>query len=108
VVAKVAIISITIVVLVLIALGTGIYLARRQERIQARRHGYAMRGDLNRSEEQALVTMLAEAADIFRGLGQNTSEYQYLDDIEILRANTKIDVGRWLARYDNTKEKISK
>jgi len=106
VVAKVAIVSIALVAVVLFVLGTGIYLARRQERIQARERGFALKGDLNRPEEQALLSMLAKAADIFRGLGQNTGGG--LDDIEILRADTKIDVGQWLARYDNTKEKISK
>jgi hypothetical protein len=50
--------------------------------------------------------MLAEAEVIFRGLGQNTG--LGLADMEILRADTKIDVGRWLKRYNNAKEKISK
>lgn len=107
-VAKTAIISITFVVIVVIAVGTGIYLARRQERIRARDRGQALKGDLNRSEEQALMVMLAQAATILRGLGQNTEAN--FGDPEILRADTRIDVGRWLSRYDKTivKEKVNK
>lgn len=105
-VAKTAIVSITFVVIVVIAVVTGIYLAKRQERIHARERGFALKGDLNRSEEQALLSMLAEAERIFQGLGQNTG--LGLEDLEILRADTKIDVGRWLKKYNNTKEKISK
>lgn len=105
-VAKAAIVGITIVVIVAIVALLGVYIAKRNERIRARDKGQALRGDLNRYEERALLTMLAEAANIFRGLGQNTGGG--LDDIEILRADTKIDVGQWLARYDSTKEKISK
>lgn len=105
-VAKVAIISVTITVIVLIAVGLGIYLARRQERIQARDKGQALKGDLNRSEEQAMVALLASAERIFRNLGRN--DESNFGDPEILRADTKIDVGRWLQVYDNKMEKVSK
>lgn len=106
-VARVAIISITIVVIVAIAAGLGVYLARRQERIRNRDKGHALKGDLNRSEEQALISMLAQAATIMRNLGRN--DVGNFDDPEILRADTRIDVGRWLARYDKTivKETVS-
>lgn len=103
-VARVAIICATFVVIVTIAIIAGVYLARRQERVHAREHGLPLKGDLNRSEEQELLSMLSQAETIFRGLGQNISSG--LEDIEILRANTKIDVGRWLARYNTMKEKI--
>lgn len=102
---KVAIVGAVIVVIAIIAALVGLYIAKRNERIRARDKGQALRGDLNRAEEKALMTMLAEAADIFRGLGKNTG--RSLDDLEVIRSDTKIDVGRWLARYDNTtKEKV--
>ena len=106
-VARVAIISATIVVIVVLALIVGIYLARRQERIRARELGLPLGGDLNRSEEKALVALLAAAAQIMRNLGRN-DETNY-GDPEILRADTRIDVGRWLQVYDaktKTKEKV--
>ena len=94
------------VVLAIIGLILGVYIAKRNERIRARDKGQALKGDLNRSQEVVLLNLLADAASIFQGLGQNNSSG--LDDIEIIRANTKIDVGRWLVRYNNTKEKVSK
>jgi hypothetical protein len=108
-VARVAIICATLVVLFLIAVVFGWLLARRQERMRAREKGQALYGDLNRNEEQALVALLASAALILRDLGQNTEENY--GDPEILRADTKIDVGRWLQVYDaktKTKEKVAK
>lgn len=103
-VAKGLIVSGTIVIIVLAAIFVGIYMARRQERIQARQHGHPLRGDLNRHEEEALLTELAEAARILRNLGRN--DVGNFEDPEILRADTKIDVGRWLKRYDS-KRKVS-
>jgi flagellar basal body-associated protein FliL len=105
-VARVAIISIAVVVIVVIAAVVGVFLSRRSERMQARQHGYAMRGDLNRSEEQALVTQLAEAEQILRNLGNNNPDNY--GDPEILRADTRIAVGLWLKKYNNVKEKVSK
>lgn len=105
-VARVTIISITIVVIVGIVALVGIYLSRRNERVLARKGGYAMRGDLNRSEEQALVTQLAEAAEILRNLGNNNLENY--SDPEVLRADTRIAVGLWLKKYNNVKEKVNK
>lgn len=105
-VAKAAIVGATVVVLAIIGLILGVYIAKRNERIRARDKGQALKGDLNRSQEVVLLNLLADAASIFQGLGQNNSSG--LDDIEIIRANTKIDVGRWLVRYNNTKEKVSK
>ena len=105
-VAKVAIISLLILLIVLAALGMGVYLARRQERIRAREQGLPLKGDLSRDEERALVALLASAAHIMRNLGRNEG----LEDIEILRADTKIDVGRWLQVYDaktKIKEKVN-
>lgn len=106
-VARVAIVSATVLVIAVLALIVGIYLARRQERIRARERGLPLSGDLNRSEERALVALLAGAAQIMRNLGRN-DETNY-GDPEILRADTRIDVGRWLSRYDKTinKEKVS-
>ena len=105
-VAKAAIVGATVVVLAIIGLILGVYIAKRNERIRARDKGQALKGDLNRSQEVVLLNLLADAASIFQGLDQNNSSG--LDDIEIIRANTKIDVGRWLVRYNNTKEKVSK
>lgn len=105
-VAKAAIVGATVVVLAIIGLILGVYIAKRNERIRARDKGLPLSGDLNRAQEVVLLNLLADAANIFQGLGQNNSSG--LDDIEIIRANTKIDVGQWLARYNNTKEKVSK
>lgn len=107
-VARVAIISVTVVIVVLIAVIAGLILARRRERILAQEKGLPVHGDLTRSEERAMVAMLAAAAQIMRNLGRNDdSNY---GDPEILRADTRIDVGRWLQVYDHntTKEKVKK
>jgi hypothetical protein len=103
-VAKAAIVGATILAIVIVAAIVSMYIAKRNERIRARDKGQALRGDLNRGEEIVLVNLLQDAAEIFRGLGKNTS----LDDVEIIRADTRIDVGRWLAAYDVTKEKIER
>jgi hypothetical protein len=103
---KVAIISVTFVVIVAIAAVVGIHLAKRQERIWARERGFPLKGDLTWEEEQELLYLLADAEKIFRGLGQRVG--YGLDDIEIIRTDTKIDVGRWLKRYNHRKETISK
>lgn len=107
--ARVAIVCITLVVLFLIAAVFGWLLARRQERIRAREQGQPLSGDLNRNEERQLVALLASAEQILRNLGQNTEENY--GDPEILRADTRIDVGRWLQVYDaktKIKEKVGK
>ena len=107
-VARVAIVSVLILLVVLAALGTGIYLAKRRERIMARERGLPLKGDLTASEERALVALLASAAQIMRNLGTN-DESNY-GDPEILRADTRIDVGRWLQVYEaktQIKEKVN-
>jgi hypothetical protein len=107
--ARVAIVCITLVVLFLIAAVFGWLLARRQERIRAREQGQPLSGDLNRSEELQLVALLASAAAIMRKLG--TNDDTNFGDPEILRVDTRIDVGRWLQVYDKAtkiKEKVSK
>ena len=101
-VAKVAIISLLILLIVLAALGMGVYLARRQERIRAREQGLSLSGTLSRHEEQALVALLASAAHVMRGLGT--------DNETTLGLDMKIDVGRWLQVYDaktKIKEKVN-
>lgn len=108
-VAKAAIIAGMVIILALIGAVVGLIIARRRERMHAREHGHALYGDLNRHEEQALVALLASAAHIFRNLGQN--DESNFGDPEILRADTRIDVGRWLQVYDaktTIKEKVSK
>ena len=105
-VARTAIVGIVIVVLALIAAGLVFWFLRSKSKDNARRHGYAMRGDLNRDEERALMTKLAEAEDIFRNLGRN-DDNNY-GDPEILRADTRILIGLWLKDYTAVKEKVSK
>lgn len=106
-VAKAAIISATIVIVVLIAVIAGLIVARRQERIRAREQGQALYGDLTHAEEKQLVALLASAEKILRNLGRNDDSN--FGDPEILRADTRIDVGRWLQVYDQKtkiKEKV--
>jgi len=103
-VAKAAIVGATVVVLAIIGLILGMYIARRNERIRARENNLAMSGDLNAAQERRLLSLLDGAAIIMRGLGRTST----LDDVEIISSNTKIDVGRWLNAYDNVKEKVSK
>lgn len=105
--AKVAIVSGVILVIVLAAMFIGVYLAKRRERIELLEKGLPLQGDLTAAQEAVLLSQLHDAAKILRGLGKS-DETNFMEP-EMLRQDTKIDVGRWLARYDKTvnKEKVS-
>jgi hypothetical protein len=103
-VAGIAIVMAGIVLLAIIGLVLGVYIAKRNERIRARENNLAMSGDLNAAQERRLLSLLDGAAIILRGLGKTSS----LEDVEIISSNTQIDVGRWLSAYDKVKEKVSK
>lgn len=106
-VARTAVIIAGIVLLALIAAGALIWSLRNKSRDNARKHGYAMRGDLNRDEERALMQKLAEAEQILRNLGRNDDSNWSMDP-EVIRSDTKIAVGLWLRDFDKIKEKVNK
>jgi len=99
-VGRVAIIGGVVVVLALIGTAWGIYRSRHTARREDVRAGRATRGDLNRTQELALINTLDEAAHIMRGIGTGDP---LVESVDYLSEKTRRAVTAWLRDYDDKK-----
>lgn len=99
---KAIIIGLVIVIVALIIAGVTVYYRRRAGKEKALEHGWAIKGDLNRRQEQAIIAELNTADILFRELLAPPGDLT--GDMTLLRMSDRVKVQDWLlkrARNDN-------
>lgn len=101
---RVIAICITVAVLAGILAWVVVYFRRRQSKETALERGWALKGDLNRSQEQALIRQNNAAKALLEQMltpldGTTAAEWTFLSDRDRERA------GQWLANNKNINKK---
>lgn len=100
--------SLAVVVALAIIAGVVIYIRRRQSKDTALDRGWAIKGDLNASQEQLLIERHEAAARIFRLLLEQPHSLHQLDqgEVTILARDHKDYIEQWLNGHAHARKAI--
>jgi hypothetical protein len=102
---KVAIIGATVVLIAVLTYFFIGWLRRQDTKDKAREKGWALKGDLSRSQEKAILLLLHDAAQILHDIRNPAAES--LDYVSYLSPDDRSKVEHWLQSYEKGKLTIS-
>jgi len=102
---KVAIIGATVVLIAVLTYFFIGWLRRQDTKDKAREKGWALKGDLSRNQEKAILLLLHDAAQILHDIRNPATES--LDYVSYLSPDDRSKVERWLQSYEKGKLTIS-
>ena len=90
------------IIIVLIILSALVMCLRRQNaKEKAAEKGWALKGDLSKTQERDLMQQLDNAAAIFRELGNTQNDAWDLAGMELISEPHKQAIATWLKAYVN-------
>lgn len=102
------IVALTIVVLGFTAAALAVYFRRQAAKEKAAEKGWALKGDLNKQQEQLLSRVVVAAAYLLRDLASGPTDLSRLDEVNFLTSDMRARVETWLRDYNQMTKEISK
>lgn len=94
------------VIIAAMIIGLLVYLRRADARREARQQGWALKGDLTRTQEQAMAGLLADADRLMRDMVSPPTLTSDLDSTDFLSPSTKDALTVWRTRYAQNRRNI--
>lgn len=98
------------VIVIVASIGAGLLMYFRQtaHKEKAADRGWAIKGDLNKHDEQRMINQLISAAQLLRYLATPPAELNRLEEVNFLTADGRARVEQWLRDYNQMAKEITK